>query len=604
MHLGCAGLMALVLGAAGSAAAQPEPQRNWPVPAPALAPAAQSWADPSGTASLDLARAAFQAGQGQSVDPVRIMPLGGDRAVWYQLPLPPVASAVQTALTLNIPGIDRVELHRQDPSGAWQVQRAGDAIPVAQWPVRYLHPAFIFTVQGGLAQRPVYMKVQHSHGVAVNWMLGDVTAFDESSKVRHLLLGCYIGIVLLVIFLSAAHAVAWRDPIHVYYGIHVALMGLATLQLTGLAGEYLWPSSAWWNDIAAVVLPAGALGALGLFVRELVAERERRVLSWLLLLQAGISLFIVLGFLRFGRNPLFGAYNLYALVSLIFFLGVMGWYSVRRPQVGWWIVAGLGVLAAGAFLPIVRNLGFQGSSIAAQYALQIAGAVQMPLVLLGLYFRGRERRDNKLRIDALARTDPLTGVGTHRVLSDHLGRLLDRSRNDRMTGAVLRVRVANLGAIADEFGREAGEAAMVRAAECVTREAREGDTVAREQGGDLVLLMEGRITREQATAAARDIVAGGLKFSGWLPPGVTLSLNVAGAYAPLSRGNGQLLLGVLAQVLQDIACDPSGRALRLVSPAEITAPGALAKAASNTAESEVDTDTERLSDIDTLTRQG
>ena len=59
----------------------------------------------------------------------------------------------------------------------------------------------------------------------------------------------------------------------------------------------------------------------------------------------------------------------------------------------------------------------------------------------------------------------------------------------------MQVHVANLEAIRAEYGREAAEAALVRAAECVTSEAKEGDIVAREQGGDLVLVMEGQVTR-------------------------------------------------------------------------------------------------------------
>ena len=187
----------------------------------------------------------------------------------------------------------------------------------------------------------------------------------------------------------------------------------------------------------------------------------------------------------------------------------------------------------------MNNLGFESSALVTRYGLQIGGAIEIPLVMIGLYFRSRERRENRLRVQALAHTDPLTGVGSHRVLADRLDQLLDRHRRDASLGAVLRVRVGNLAGIANEFGREAAEAAMVRTAECLAREARQGDTVAREEIGDLVLLLDGRMTREQATAAGRNIIAGGLKFSGRLPPGVTLSLQVAVACAPLPDGNVQ-----------------------------------------------------------------
>jgi two-component system, sensor histidine kinase LadS len=244
---------------------------------------------------------------------------------------------------------------------------------------------------------------------------------------------------------------------------------------------------------------------------------------------------------------------------------VVGWYALRRPAVGVWVLAGLAVLTLAAVFPLLRNFGLEPPAFAARYGLQIGGALEIPLMLTGLYFRSRERRENLLRVHALERTDPLTGVGSHRVLMERLEQLLERHRRDPQVGAVLRVRVGNIGAVASQYGREATEAAVVRAAECVARESREGDTVAREQAGDLVLLLEGRMTREQAAVAGRNIIACGLKFSGRLPPGVTLSLHVAGACAPFPQGNAQLLLGALGQLVQDIGSNPRGRTLRIVS---------------------------------------
>jgi GGDEF domain-containing protein len=572
-RLGRLGLLLGVAGWALLAAAQPEPQRGWPDRDQAV----RYWADRSGTATLDEARAAFRAGQGTPVTPHQIMPLGGDRAVWYQLDLSAVSSPVRAVLTVPVPGIDKVELYRPDGKGGWWRQRSGDSLPVAQWPIRYLYPAFVFTVNPGEAQGSTYMMVQHGHPIAADIELSDSMDLDETSKAWHLVLGAYVGVIVLVVLLSIAHAVFWRDPIHLYYAIHVILIALAMLALTGMAGEYLWPRSPRWNDIASAVLPAAALGWLGLLVRELVAERGRQVLSWLLLAQVCLSAMFVVAFLTLGREPVFFSHNLHLLASFALFLGVSAWYALRRPQVGLWVLAGLALLAAGAILTVLRNLGFELAGFASQYALLVGGALEVPLLLAGLYFRGRERRDNRLRVDALARTDPRTGVGSHRVLIDQLEHLLERSRRDPLSGAVLRVHVGNLDTLVEEYGREAAEAAMVRAAECVATEAREGDTVARDRVGDLVLLLDGRVTRDQATAAGRNIIARGLKFSGRLPPGVTLALHVAGACAPLPTGNGQALLGTLGQVLQDIARDPSGRALRILRPPEVAEPENLSR---------------------------
>jgi diguanylate cyclase (GGDEF)-like protein len=552
-------LLLMLATAAGLACAQTEPSLTWPDRGPV---AAQYWVDAAGSASLPAAQAAFGNQQGRAVDFSRIMPLGDGHAVWYQVRLPPTAESRMVVLAVPFPGIDNAELFRPDGAGGWTRERAGDSLPVAQWPMPYLHPAFAFSVQPGTAQ-PTYLRLQHSHPIGVYWTLTDASSFNESSKLWHLVLGACIGFMLLVIVLSLVHAWSWRDPIHLYFAVHVLLVGLSLMSLTGVAGEYLWPRHAWWNDIASVAVPAAALGWMGLLVRELVAERGKRLVSWALLGHVAISAFIVLAFLVAGRR-VFPLPNVYALVSLLFILLVLGWYSLRRPKVGLWVLAGMGVLVAGSVFPLLRNLGLLPVTFATQYGPQIGGTLEIPLVLVGLYFRSRERRDNRVRLDALSHTDPLTGVANHRALLERLDQLLRRARRHADLGGVLRVQVANLAAIRGEYGREAAEAALVRAAECVTTEAPEADLVARELGGDLVLVMEGKVARGQAAEAARNIIARGLKFTGRMPPGVTVTLRVAGIASPLPDTTAAALLAALGRTLQELATDLLGRGLRIV----------------------------------------
>ena len=92
--------------------------------------------------------------------------------------------------------------------------------------------------------------------------------------------------------------------------------------------------------------------------------------------------------------------------------------------------------------------------------------------------------------------------------------------------------------------------------------------MARERGGDLVLVLEGQVTRAQVAEAGRNIIARGLKFSRRLPPGVTLSFQVAAVCAPLPDTDAAVLLGLLDRAIQEIAADPLGRKLRILAPAE------------------------------------
>jgi two-component system, sensor histidine kinase LadS len=529
---------------------------------------AVSWADATGRASLADAQAAFAAGRGVPAGPDAVMPLGPGRAVWYRLDLPEVPKPVRAVFTVSFPGTDHVQLFRPEAGGGWHLQEAGDALPVDQWPLRFLTPAFALTLQPGETEAS-YLRIRHTQPMRVLWELRDERSFLQEVELWHLGLGAYGGFLVMVVLVSIFNCVSWRDPIHLYYAVHAVLIGLSIMALTGLGGAYLWPAWPWWNDQAPFLVPAAALGWAGLFARELVAERGARLVSWLLLAHVAITVAMMGIFILVGRENLFRAPTVYFLPGLVLLLGVLVWYTLRRPSVGLWILGGILVMLAGSLAPLMHNLGLLPMSFLTLHGTQLGAALEIPLTLTGLFFRSRERRNNLKRMEALAHTDPLTGLGNHRVLLARLELLLRHARRNPQRGALLRVHVVNLEDIRAEYGREAAEAALVRAAECVAREAGEGDLVAREQGNDLVLLMDGHATRTHTAEAARNIIARGLKFSRRLPPGVTLALRVSGMCAPLpSDSDAPGVLATLNRLLLEIGNDQRGRAVRISGAGE------------------------------------
>jgi GGDEF domain-containing protein len=556
--------LAWLLAAPGTAHAQVEPMRSWPQ----RAVSADFWVDNSGNATLAQAQAQFAAERGRPVDFARAMPFGSGRAVWYRLRLPQVDAAARAVLTVPFPGMDFVELYRPDGQGGWDVQRAGDSIPVAQWPTRHVHPAFAFTLQPNEAQ-PTFLRMRHSHAIAPGWVLWDAAGFAENAKLVHMGIGGLAGCVLLVVLLSIANAVSWRDSVHLYYALHVLIVGLALLVLNGFAGEYLWPDNAWWTDMAAVVFPPLAVAWMGLFVQALVAERGRRRLDWLLVAHVALGAGLALWVLVNGRNEaVFQAQSLYIGLGLPLMAAVLGWHASRHSPSTWWVFAGVALMALGAGFPVLRNLNLLPVNFATQNGPQIAWALEIPLVLIGLLARSRARRDSRMRFHALAHTDALTGVASPRVLAARLGEQLRRDED----GAVLRVHIANLDTIRSEHGREAAEAAVVRAAECIAREAKVNDVIGREPGGDLVLLLKGQVTRDAAAMAGRNIIARGLKPSRLLPPGVVLALSVVAACKPMPSRDPEELLGVLARNIAEIAAGPGSRPLRVLEAARMAEP--------------------------------
>ncbi|MCZ8254818.1 MAG: diguanylate cyclase, partial [Polaromonas sp.] len=496
-----------------------------------------------------------------------IMPTGSGGALWYRLALPEVTAPTPLMLTMPHPNMDSVDLYRPAAAaagaGQWQQQRSGDQIPVAQWPVRHLTPAFELLLQPG-ETRSTYLRVTHNYPISVPWQLADPQSFHEQSKETHLLLGVYIGLVLLIAMMSAVHALSWRDSIHLFFAGYVLVVAAGQLALTGLGGEFLWPGSAWWNDSAPVALTLATAALLHLFLRQMVVDRDAPWLTRGLLTMTLIGAGILAAFLVIGNKSSFNLATPYYVGSMAVYLSVAGWYVWRRPMVGVWVLAAMACLTVGSVFPILRTQGLLPLGAATQYGAQIGAALEIPLLLVALYLRSREKRDNQARVGALTRMDPLTGVGNHRVLLQRLESLMLRQQRDPGAGAVMRVRLSNAIEIRQDYGMEAAQSAVVQAGACITSVAQEGDTVGRHRDGDFVLILQGHLTRDQLSGIGQRLIARGLSESPGLPPNTMLQLKVAVAEAPFQMVDATLLLQSLGAVLGELA-GRSGTAMRFVN---------------------------------------
>ena len=525
--------------------------------------AAQLVIDGSGQQTLAQIEQRFALGESEPANAARIMPTGGSTAVWYRLALPVVSVPTPLVLALPHPGMNRVDLYRPLADGGWGVERSGDSIPVTQWPLPYLHPAFELVLQPGEA-RASYLRVQHSHPISVRWTLWSARDFQESGQRWHFFLGAYAGLVLLVILICTVNAYVLRDPIHIYYAAYVLFIAFGQLSLTGLAGEYLWPGNAWWNDAASNVMPVTGAALGHLFIRQLVLERGARWATRLMLAMALAGAGLALGFLFVGRDPFCAISSPYYLVSFAVYLGASLWYAWRVPRVGLWVLAGMLALLAGSVFPILRNMQLLPISFLTQYGAQLGAAVEIPLLLLALYLRSREQRQTMTRVGAMAKADPLTGVANHQVMLQRLAHLLEHQERDPGACVVIRVRIGNIQDIRDEYGLQVAQMALVHAGACISQVVREGDTVARHRDGDFVLILQGRMERDNISTIGQRLIARGLAPSSVLPPGAVLQLKLGIATAPFQMQDVEGLLLALEGVVTELAARP-GKALRFIT---------------------------------------
>ncbi len=531
---------------------------------------AQVLVDPTGSLDIAAVIQRFDAGQGQRAVARQVMPLAGSQAVWYRLELPPAVPASPHLLLLPHPGIDAVDLYTNDSpvnnTLPWRVQLSGDTRAVAQWAVPNLYPAFKLPELPG-ARSPAYLRVTNIYPVSVSWVVMDALAFQNHIKHWYFLLGIYMGLVILTFAVSYVQGVTWQEPIQFLFAGFVAVAGLAQLAVTGLAGEYFWPQQAWWNDRSLSTLPIAASVLLLLLFHRLLAERASAFALRGFFVVVALGALALAASLAPDRAPYIRYFAPYYIASLLTYLAAAGWYVWRKPRVGVWLMGAVLCLCGGAVFPILRLLGWVPSTNATQYGAQIGAALQIPLLMVALFFRSREKRANLARVGALGRTDPLTGLGNHRVLL----RQLERVGRSTAGAAVMRIQISNIGAIREEYGLDVAQASVVYASALAISVIAEGDAVARHREGDLVLVFNGPVTRQWLLDTGQRLVARGLAGAPELPPQLALQFKAAVLMAPFESADPTALLHLLELLISGMA-QRSGTGLRIAAHTISTAP--------------------------------
>jgi GGDEF domain-containing protein len=314
----------------------------------------------------------------------------------------------------------------------------------------------------------------------------------EKIDPAHLWLGAFVGAQVLLVCSCVVKANAYRERA---YLLHAAatLMGVVTVQAL-IGRQPLLPP--------AVLLLVPALAGVQLLDLVSHAGGLRQARRWLLATSA----------LALPALALASMYTVWAMAA-----GMTLWTAVvilvlwpawrqSQPWI-WWLPPGLGALALASFHVAADTQPFTLEDAVLMGALLTAWSI---CTYLATGWRGRIFGETRARTQARNTIDPLTGLATPMVLAERVHAARHLTRRYGHPSVVMVVNIDNLGAIAEEFGPEAAESAVLAAAGRVRDSLmRDGDVAARLAHARIGVLAEG-VAPGQATAtvAGRILVAG------------------------------------------------------------------------------------------------
>jgi two-component system, sensor histidine kinase LadS len=523
------------------------------------------WMDARGTATLEQvlqgAGTAFQPGRAD-----QIHSLGEQGQLWMRWRLVRSRNVENGwVLVFPMPALDAVTLYQQNERGQWVAQTAGDTLAVSSWPEAGRYPHFRLELPSG-QPREIYARIRHLTPANFPVQLLSQSAYDERIQVEYLGLGLTFGALLLLIIACVAQGLVYRDGVYAWYAAYALVTTLGVASYTGAAAHLLWPGFGALGDAPQAMLALLAGAAAILFVRNLIGIAGRHHLVDRLvgvLGLVGIGLAVLFPFLSKGPGlAVAGAYLAGATMTNVW-IALAAWR--RGDQVGGWVLAAYVPLTLAVLMAVMRMFGWLPVSFGSQYAIVVALAIEVPLLLVALNIRSRERHGAEIREVALSTQDALTGLLAAHLFHDRLRQVVARYRRDADNAAIVFIDLVNYPAIKAQFGSSVAEQSLLRSVIKLRRLLRDVDTVSRIGEARFGLILEGISSRIVVTDRAARLIAAGLMPLKGLKPEVTLQFHTAAVMLEERMGEPHELVDALDGLLASMS-PRTRRPIRFLEP--------------------------------------
>jgi two-component system, sensor histidine kinase LadS len=535
---------------------------------------AMAWLDSQGAASLEQV---LRAGPTlfKPVQPDQMHSLGDQGALWLHYRV--LRGRDQRhgwLLAFPMPILDQVTVYQQDAKGQWFGHSAGDTLAVAAWPEPGRYPHFRLDLPPGQA-RDVYVRIRHLTPANFPIQLLSETTYDQRVQVEYLGLGLTFGALMLLIAACLAQSLVYRDGVYAWYAGYALVTAIAVTSYTGVAGHLLWPAFGALGDSPQGCLALLAAAAALLFVRNLIGISVRHPVADRFVLWAGLGgLVLAAVFPMLPKSTGLAMVAVYVAGATLANLWIAFAAWRRGDAVGAWVLAAYLPLTLAVGMALVRLFGWLPVSFGTQYAIVVAMALEVPLLLVALNIRSRERHGAQIRELALSSQDALTGLLATHLFHDRLRQVVARHKRDKESSAIVFIDLVNYPRIKDYYGSAVAEQSLLRSVIKLRRLLRDVDTVSRIGEARFGLILEGVTSRIAVTDRAARLIAAGLMPLQGLKPDVTLQFHIAAVLLDERMAEAPELVEALDEVLGGMS-PRTRRPIRFLEP-ETTEPAPLA----------------------------
>ena len=299
------------------------------------------------------------------------------------------AESREWVLETQYPIMDEIDAYFVSGTGRVSHQRAGDAVAFRERAKSHYNINFHMNLPPG-ESLDIFLRGHTSGAVQMPLAIWSEDAFMAKATGEQIVFGLYYGLIIAMLCYNLLLFISLRDANYLLYVAYIAGYGLFQLSLNGLAFQYLWPDSPWWNNRSiATLIGVGMLGIVA-FSKHFLQLRDNA--PTLELAFKGLLAFFVLlvpSALFFPYKNVIPVATFGALVTaiLVFTAGSLCWWRGFKPA-RYFILSWM-VLLGGMVLYTLKTFDVVPTNFITEHAIQIGSAMEVLLLSFALSDRSK-----------------------------------------------------------------------------------------------------------------------------------------------------------------------------------------------------------------------
>jgi signal transduction histidine kinase/FixJ family two-component response regulator len=251
----------------------------------------------------------------------------------------------------------------------------------------------------------LYLRFENGSNMVMSLSLWRPKALVEHSWHRRLLLGLFLGCLLIMVAYNGFLWLLLRDSTYLWFLLFIAGVTITEATSKGLGAQYLWPGAPWINAYAIQGAAGFGFFFLLLFTMRFLDTRQR-LPGMHRVLQGGLAAWLALGLLLPWVSYGFGVRIAFVLILLTCLLVLIaGLWSLRRGYgPARYLLLGAMALLASLVVMVLTRIGLLPSNPVTQQIGYQIGTVVFILSLsfaLAARIRRLERERDGAQLQAL-----------------------------------------------------------------------------------------------------------------------------------------------------------------------------------------------------------